>query len=149
MRLHACCAARGETGVLILGAPGTGKSDLLLRLIARGYGLVADDRVELENGVARAPVALQGLVEMRGWGIVRRSFTESVCVVLMVRLTGNGVNAPRLPEMDKAHDPQTGLPVIWLDGMMASSPDRIDLALDCLTGRALLLPQGAMLTGDD
>jgi hypothetical protein len=49
MRFHASCAARmGEGGfdaVLLLGTSGSGKSDLLLRLIDRGWALVADDQV--------------------------------------------------------------------------------------------------------
>src|SRR4029079_8768067 len=52
--LHASCVALKDDGILILGAPGTGKSDLALRLIDEpGYGagdelirgrLVADDQ---------------------------------------------------------------------------------------------------------
>ncbi len=148
-RLHACCAARDEAGVLISGVPGAGKSDLLLRLIGRGYRLVADDRVELEDGLARAPAALRGLIEIRGWGVIRRPFIEAVRPVLMVRLVRAGADVPRLPDCREAHDPETDLPVLWLDGMLASAPDRIDAALDCLAGRAFRLPQGAMLTGDD
>ena len=70
MQLHASCAARDVHGVLLLGPPGSGKSDLLLRLLDRGFALVADDRVEVEDGVARAPAALAGLVEVRGLGIL-------------------------------------------------------------------------------
>lgn len=37
-------------GVIIEGAPGVGKSETALGLIARGYSLVADDLVELRRG---------------------------------------------------------------------------------------------------
>ena len=54
MPLHASCAALRGDGVLILGPPGAGKSELVLRLLGRGWDLVADDQVEhvvlLEDG---------------------------------------------------------------------------------------------------
>jgi HPr kinase/phosphorylase len=37
MQIHASCAARDGAGVLILGASGAGKSDMVLRLIDRGF----------------------------------------------------------------------------------------------------------------
>ena len=37
MLMHASCAAREGWGVLLTGAPGSGKSDLLLRLLDRGF----------------------------------------------------------------------------------------------------------------
>ncbi|WP_291365785.1 HPr kinase/phosphorylase [Acetobacter sp. UBA5411] len=147
-RFHGGCVARRGQGVLILGASGTGKSDLLLRLLTRGYDLVADDRIEMENGLVRAPATLRGLVEVRGWGIVRRSFVPEVTPRLTVRLIRQGEAFSRLPE-EGLTDGETGLPVLMLDGMMASAPERIDMALDCLEGRAFLLPQSAMLVRDD
>lgn len=147
-RFHGGCVARRGQGVLILGESGTGKSDLLLRLLARGYDLVADDRIEMENGLVRAPAPLRGLVEVRGWGIVRRAFVPEVMPRLTVRLIRQGEAFSRLPE-EGLTDEETGLPVMMLDGMMASAPERIDMALDCLEGRAFLLPQSAMLVRDD
>ncbi len=48
MLLHASCAALEGAAVLILAPPGGGKSDLLLRLVGRGWDLVADDQVVLK-----------------------------------------------------------------------------------------------------
>ena len=53
MQIHGSCASRDGNGVLLIGPPGAGKSDLVLRLLARGFDLVADDRVDIEDGVAR------------------------------------------------------------------------------------------------
>ena len=47
---HGGCAAYRSMGVLLLGPPGAGKSDLLLRLLDRkGWKLVADDQVLLRH----------------------------------------------------------------------------------------------------
>ncbi len=62
-------------GVLISGDSGLGKSELALELISRGHGLVADDVVEIHRiGPSaldcRCPPLLQGLLEVRGLGLI-------------------------------------------------------------------------------
>ena len=62
-------------GVLISGDSGLGKSELALELISRGHGLVADDVVEIDrigpNSLeGRCPTLLQGLLEVRGLGLI-------------------------------------------------------------------------------
>jgi HPr kinase/phosphorylase len=88
--LHASCVAIAGRGVLILGASGSGKSQLALGLISRGASLVADDRVELvrrgEALVARAPAAIRGLVEARGLGILRLPAMPEAPVAVAVDL---------------------------------------------------------------
>ena len=131
MRFHASCAARDGHGVLLLGPSGSGKSDLLLRLVDRGFALVADDQVEVEEGVARAPAALAGLIEVRGLGVLRLPWVASAPLALMVVL-GEG-QGERLPE--PVRDPRLGLPRVSLDPWAASAPLRVSLALDCALGR--------------
>ena len=98
--VHASCVAFGGYGVLLLGPPGSGKSDLALRLIDGGATLVADDRVILSRSgaelFATAPEALAGLLEIRGTGIVRVPHSASVPVVLAVRMAASGT-LERLP----------------------------------------------------
>ena len=131
MQLHASCAARDGAGLLIIGPPGSGKSDLLLRLLDHGFALVADDRVDVEGGVARAPAALQGLLEVRGLGIVRLPFLAAVPLALVVLLGA----AERLPEPAQ----HLGLPMVIIDPAQASAAQRTRLALHCALGEADLL----------
>ena len=92
VQLHGSCISIGGKGVLLLGASGSGKSDLALRLIDAGAVLVADDRVDItcSGGVlrARAPQALQGLLEVRGVGIMRLPYQADAAVSLAVDLVG-------------------------------------------------------------
>ena len=103
--IHAGAVRVGRHGVLVLGAPGSGKSSLLLALIEdprQDAILVADDRVVLSPGetlVARAPETLAGLMEVRGVGIVRRPCLAQSVIDLVVELRPIG-DCPRLPAED-------------------------------------------------
>ena len=101
--VHASVALVGERGVLIRGASGSGKSSLLLALIATDparNALVADDRVSLTAAsgriVASVPDAIAGLMEVRGQGIVRRPFVSPVVIDLVVDLVSPG-ESERMP----------------------------------------------------
>jgi HPr kinase/phosphorylase len=136
MQLHASCAARDAHGVLLLGPSGSGKSDLLLRLLDRGFALVADDRVDVEAGTAKVPDALAGLLEIRGLGILRLPYIPEARVALAVVLGPGGRtgehDGERLP--DPQRDPYLGVPSVRLDPWAASAPLRVSLALDCALG---------------
>ena len=102
--LHATAVAVAGSGVLIRGAAGSGKSSLALALIEDPRGdskLVADDRVVLaaQAGalLASVPDTLQGLIEVRGVGIVHRPFLPNVVVRLVVDLLPLE-EWPRLPD---------------------------------------------------
>jgi HPr kinase/phosphorylase len=129
-QVHASCVARDGDGVLLIGPSGSGKSDLALRLLDRGFALVADDRVDIDDGIASAPAALAGLLEVRGLGIVRLPFVRNARLALVAEL---GPSPQRLPVPDRHTG--LGLPLIRLDGAAASAPERITLALDCALGR--------------
>ena len=130
MQMHGSCVSRHGNGVLLIGPPGSGKSDLVLRLLGRGFDLVADDRVEIADGIARPPPPLAGLLEVRGLGIVCLPFVAETRLALMAEL---GALEPRLPP--PARRDRLGLPCVRLDAAAASAPDRIILALDCALGR--------------
>jgi HPr kinase/phosphorylase len=135
--LHASAAARDGAGVLLLGPPGAGKSDLLLRLLHHGFSLVADDRVVLRGSHASAPPALAGLLEVRGLGIFRLPYVEAE-LCLAVELG----QAERLPEACQAERlrepcrfPDINVPLVRIDPWAMSAPLRVALALDCVQGR--------------
>ncbi|MGC8522689.1 MAG: HPr kinase/phosphorylase [Acidibrevibacterium sp.] len=128
-QIHGSCVARDGAGVLLLGPSGAGKSDLALRLIDRGFALVADDRVDIAAGIARAPAELAGLIEIRGLGIAQLAHTPEVPLALVVEL---GV-PERLPA--PAVDPRFALPRITLDARAASAAQRVALALAAACAR--------------
>ena len=130
MQIHGSCASRTGDGVLLIGPSGAGKSDLLLRLLARGFDLVADDCVEIVDGMARPVPALAGLLEVRGLGIVHLPHVPATRLALVVQL---GSSAERLP-MPNRHD-TLGLPLTLIDPRAPSAPERVALALDCAIGR--------------
>ena len=130
LHLHGSCAARAGQGVVLLGPSGAGKSDLLLRLVQCGFMLVADDQVLVEDGVARAPSALAGLLEVRGLGIVRLPWLERVPVRLAVELRPSEERLP-LPE----RHPELLVPLVRVDPFAASATACVLLALDCALGR--------------
>lgn len=129
MQIHASCVAREGYGVLLLGPPASGKSDLLLRLLDYGFTLVADDQVCVTEGVATAPVALAGLLEVRGLGIVKLPFVRQCQLALAVELA----ESPRLPH--PVQHSLTKLPLVRIDPVSCSAPSRVALALDCALGR--------------
>lgn len=88
--LHATAVAINGEGVLITGPPGSGKSDLALRLIDRGAVLISDDGVLVDATetfpLLRTAPHIAGMIEMRGIGIVKLPFADSVPLHLVVRL---------------------------------------------------------------
>ena len=103
--VHATCVAMDNIGCLLLGPPGSGKSDLALRLVTdQGATLVADDQVvvDLRQGklVASPPATLAGLIEVRGIGIVPMAYRRRVTLGFAVVLVAPG-EVERLPEDDE------------------------------------------------
>ncbi len=147
LTLHGTCVAVDGKGVLILGPPGAGKSDLALRLIDQpGLGLtglphpahlVADDQVMLvRHGsrlLASAPPAIAGQMEIRGLGIVTLRHEEGVPLRLAVRLT-EAAAIERLPDLAGSGFEALGLslPLVEIDPSSASAPSRLRAALDWL-----------------
>jgi serine kinase of HPr protein (carbohydrate metabolism regulator) len=131
--IHASCVGIGSKGVLILGASGSGKSDLALRLIDAGAKLVADDRVDIskQNGklIASAPKKIKGMLEIRGVGIVKFPAKDKVTLKLAVSLVARS-SVERMPE-PQFFDCEGGkLPLLSLHSFDHSTPAKIRATLE-------------------
>src|SRR5690349_5634122 len=91
--IHASTVALDGRALLISGPSGSGKSDLALRLIDRGFSLVSDDQTVLRRDgdrlLASAPPSLAGKLEIRGIGIVEVETVSDVPVALAIELAGD------------------------------------------------------------
>ena len=132
--IHASTVALDGRAVLIMGPSGSGKSDLALRLLDRGFVLVSDDqtivRREDSRLVATAPPNIAGKLEIRGIGIVEMESATDVPVALVVQLTSE---IERLPD-ERRERPVLGvnLPLVSVDALTASAASKVALALDRL-----------------
>ena len=110
-------AASNLGTAVLLGPPGTGKSDLALRLIDGGARLVSDDRLAVERKgdvlIGRAIDSIAGLIEVRGLGIMRIGHCASSRLGLVVAL--GGAAPPRLPERMTYELLGVALPYLELD----------------------------------
>jgi HPr kinase/phosphorylase len=82
--LHGVFMEVFSLGLLIIGDPSVGKSELALELVARGHRLVADDapvfaRTSPDTLSGRCPDVLRDFLEVRGLGIlnIRAMFGDS------------------------------------------------------------------------
>lgn len=133
--LHASCVAlwrpEGWRAALLTGASGAGKSDLLLRLLAAGGRLVADDRtlVWASGGAlwGRAPETLSGMIEARGVGLMSAPPLAFARIGLLAALDGPA--AERLPQPVSESLQGIAIPRLRLDGFQASAPAKLALAL--------------------
>ena len=103
--IYATCLELNHKGILLIGPSGSGKSDLALRLIKEKQAtLIADDRtdIELVSGevIASCPQPIQGLLEVRGIGIVKMPHKEKSKISLVVELTNNLEQIERLPQAE-------------------------------------------------
>lgn len=93
---HACALKINDIGILIKGSSGSGKTSLMLGLLERAKletisaWMVADDQVFLtvDNGklVASSPENTAGLLELRGYGILKTPYKKSCEIKVVVNI---------------------------------------------------------------
>ena len=136
LTVHGTCIELSGVGVLLRGAPGSGKSDLALRLIDGGARLVADDRVTLavrgQDLIASAPSAIAGRMEVRGIGIVAVAVAAAPvpALGLVVDLVAPET-VDRLPEQAECEYLGIAIPVVSLAPFESSAAAKVRLAVRC------------------
>ena len=137
MLVHATTVSLAGLGVIILGPSGSGKSDLALRLIGEGAFLISDDQTDLflrEARIwARAPQRIEGLIEVRGRGIVPCAVQGAACLSLAVQLVHAApvrLPAPAFWQPGDATWPR--LPQISLEAREASAAAKVRITLATL-----------------
>ena len=129
--VHGSAVAWCGWGILLLGAPGSGKSGLLLQLLAAGAQLVADDLVRLErrgDGLRVCATGGPGLIELRGNGIFRTTIMAGAQVSLCVELIP-GAAAERLPTSAVTRVADVELPLLRIVGGAADGAAQVLMAL--------------------
>ena len=132
--LHATTVAKDGRAILISGRSGSGKSDLALRLLDRGFVLVSDDQTHLRIAsgklVASAPSTIRGKLEVRGIGIVEVEQVDDVAVCLVIELAAE---IDRMPDEGRERlILGATIPLVSIDAQAASAPAKVAMALDLL-----------------
>ncbi len=132
--IHATTVDLDGAGILILGKSGSGKSDLALRLIEnKGAVLVSDDRTNIyaeQNQLfAETPKNIEGLLEVRGIGIIRKKFKSKTTIKLVVELC-DIKNTERYPfQLQNYVYENVKLDLLKLCAFESSAPDKIVVKL--------------------
>lgn len=104
---HACALQINQTGILIKGKAGSGKTSLMMGLLERAKQegheayLVCDDQVTLycvdQHLEAKTPKSIAGLVEIHGYGIISNPNRDTTVINLVVELIDDD-KIERMPE---------------------------------------------------
>ena len=140
--VYGTCVALGGNAAILVGASGSGKSDLALRFLLATPAdlepaLIADDqvRVSLSAGrlIASAPETIAGLIEVRGIGVLSLPARDAAEIKLIVKL----VDPEAVPRMPPSAPPTQNvcgidLPVLLLAPFESSAHFKIRLAIQTL-----------------
>ena len=131
-RLHATSVAIEDNGVAIFGDPGSGKSDLALRLIDSGATLISDDVTvfsKLEKNINLFGIEnTKGLLEVREVGIITVPYVEGIKLKLVVRLTDKVIE--RIPKKNQINLLGLKFPKLEINGKNPSSVAKVKVKLN-------------------
>ena len=131
-RLHATSVAIEDNGVAIFGDPGSGKSDLALRLIDSGATLISDDITvfsKLEKKINLFGIKnTKGLLEVREVGIITVPYVEGIKLKLVVRLTDKVIE--RIPKKNQINLLGLKFPKLEINGKNSSSVAKVKVKLN-------------------
>lgn len=131
-RLHATSVAMEDNGVAIFGDPGSGKSDLALRLIDSGATLISDDITifsKLEKNINLFGIEnTKGLLEVREVGIITVPYVEGIKLKLVVRLTDKVIE--RIPKKNQINLLGLKFPKLEINGKNSSSVAKVKVKLN-------------------
>jgi serine kinase of HPr protein (carbohydrate metabolism regulator) len=112
INLHGTVIRINELGILCVGASGSGKSELAFSLIAEAErwgadcALIADDqffvRIDDKTIVAECPSSIEGLIELRGSGIISMKSEKSAQLTFAVT-TELAAGNERLPPVGQTY----------------------------------------------
>ena len=136
--VHSTSVVIEDSGVLIIGKSGSGKSDLALRLIDSGAMLISDDITickETEGFIFLfPPLQTKGLLEVREIGIMTVPYVDNIKLSLIVELVDQEVE--RLPNKKTGKFMNPIIPKIKIYGKNSSSVAKIKLKLNEIKNNA-------------
>lgn len=134
--IHATALVVGETGLLVTGPSGSGKSRMALELIqtasvrGRFAALVSDDRVGLRVAgrrvLAIAPPQIAGMIELRGSGILKMDHLPRAVMHVAIAV-GRPQDHPRIPPAGARFTPEPGVDLPLLHMVPGHLQDPMEL----------------------
>lgn len=132
INIHGTAVALFGKAVLLRGQPGSGKSDLALRLIDRGATLISDDQILVKNEAGSlllsAPKSIANLLEIRGLGLINFNHIDNVSLALVVDLSSDEM-FERLPEPSLVEIEGCTFPQLKLEAKRDSGHIIVELAM--------------------
>lgn len=137
--VHGTAVSIDNSGILILGPSGSGKSDLALQLIDRGASLISDDQVVTYRSnkviTLEPPKNIAGKIEIYALGVIEMPFVANVPLSMIVDLSKKPSRYP----FDNPNRQYLGIdvPTVTIDTNRATTAIKVELALQRIENMAV------------